>query len=136
MRIMDFTHALAEPHCTLLLGDLGAEVIKIERVKGGDEVRRMGPPSVHGESAVFMASNRNKKSLTVNVKDPRGREICLGLAQQVDVLVENFRPGVMRGLDRDSHTLIVRSPVSARLVPSLSRAATIPSPKGWAASWP
>jgi crotonobetainyl-CoA:carnitine CoA-transferase CaiB-like acyl-CoA transferase len=107
---MDFTRALAGPHCTLLLGDMGAEVIKIERVEGGDEVRRMGPPFVNGESAAFMASNRNKKSLTVNLKDPRGREICLRLAQRVDVLVENFRPGVMRGLGLDYHTLAQVNP--------------------------
>lgn len=110
MRVMDFTRALAGPHCTLLLGDMGAEVIKVERVEGGDEVRRMGPPFVNGESAAFMASNRNKKSLTVNLKDPRGREICLRLAQRVDVLVENFRPGVMRGLGLDYHTLAQVNP--------------------------
>jgi len=101
MRVMDFTRALAGPHCTMLLGDMGAEVIKIERVDGGDEVRRMGPPFINGESAAFMASNRNKKSLTVNLKDPRGQEICKRLAQQVDVLVENFRPTVMKGLGLD-----------------------------------
>ena len=105
MRVMDFTRALAGPHCTMLLGDMGAEVIKIERVEGGDEVRRMGPPFINGESAAFMASNRNKKSLTVNLKDPRGQEICKRLAQHVDVLVENFRPGVMKGLNLDYATL-------------------------------
>jgi len=110
MRIMDLTRALAGPHCTLLLGDMGAEVIKVERVEGGDEVRRMGPPFVNGESAAFMASNRNKKSLTVNLKDPRGREICIRLAQQVDALVENFRPGVMQGLGLDHPTLAQVNP--------------------------
>lgn len=110
MRIMDFTRALAGPHCTLLLGDMGAEVIKIERVEGGDEVRRMGPPFINGESAAFMASNRNKKSLTINLKDPRGQEICKRLAQQVDVLVENFRPTVMKGLGLDYPTLAQLNP--------------------------
>ncbi|NOT54355.1 MAG: CoA transferase [Deltaproteobacteria bacterium] len=113
MRVMDFTRALAGPHCTLLLADMGAEVIKIERVKGGDEVRRMGPPFINGESAAFMASNRNKKSITVDLKDPRGREICLRLAKWVDVLVENFRPGVMKGLGLDYPTL---SQVNPRLI--------------------
>jgi len=113
MRVMDFTRALAGPHCTLLLGDLGAEVIKIERVEGGDEVRRMGPPFINGESAAFMASNRNKKSLTVNLKDPRGREICVRLAKWADVLVENFRPGVMKGLRLDYPTL---AKVNSRLI--------------------
>lgn len=110
MRVMDFTRALAGPHCTMLLGDMGAEVIKIERVEGGDEVRRMGPPFINGESAAFMASNRNKKSLTVNLKDPRGQEICKRLARQVDVLVENFRPGVMKGLGLDYPTLAQVNP--------------------------
>jgi crotonobetainyl-CoA:carnitine CoA-transferase CaiB-like acyl-CoA transferase len=111
MRVMDFTRALAGPHCTLLLGDMGAEVIKIERVKGGDEVRRMGPPFINGESAAFMASNRNKKSVTVDLKDPRGREICVRLAQWADVLVENFRPGVMKGLGLDYTTLSQVNPL-------------------------
>ncbi|MSQ47519.1 MAG: CoA transferase [Deltaproteobacteria bacterium] len=113
MRVMDFTRALAGPHCTLLLADMGAEVIKIERVKGGDEVRRMGPPFINGESAAFMASNRNKKSVTVDLKDPRGREICVRLAKWADVLVENFRPGVMKGLGLDYPTL---SQVNPRLI--------------------
>jgi crotonobetainyl-CoA:carnitine CoA-transferase CaiB-like acyl-CoA transferase len=113
MRVMDFTRALAGPHCTLLLADMGAEVIKIERVKGGDEVRRMGPPFINGESAAFMASNRNKKSVTVDLKDPRGREICVRLARWADVLVENFRPGVMKGLGLDYTTL---SQVNPRLI--------------------
>jgi len=113
MRVMDFTRALAGPHCTLLLADMGAEVIKIERVEGGDEVRRMGPPFINGESAAFMASNRNKKSLTVNLKDPRGQEICKRLAKWADVLVENFRPGVMKGVGLDYHTM---SQVNPRLI--------------------
>jgi crotonobetainyl-CoA:carnitine CoA-transferase CaiB-like acyl-CoA transferase len=113
LRVMDFTRALAGPHCTLLLADMGAEVIKIERVKGGDEVRRMGPPFINGESAAFMASNRNKKSVTVDLKDPRGREICVRLAKWADVLVENFRPGVMKGLGLDYPTL---SQVNPRLI--------------------
>ena len=113
MRVMDFTRALAGPHCTLLLGDMGAEVIKIERVNGGDEVRRMGPPFINGESAAFMASNRNKKSLTIDLKNPRGREICVRLAQWADVLVENFRPGVMKGLGLDYPAL---SQVNPRLI--------------------
>jgi crotonobetainyl-CoA:carnitine CoA-transferase CaiB-like acyl-CoA transferase len=97
----------------MLLGDMGAEVIKIERVEGGDEVRRMGPPFINGESAAFMAINRSKKSITVNLKDPRGQEICKRLAQHVDVLVENFRPGVMKGLNLDYATL---SSLNSRLI--------------------
>jgi crotonobetainyl-CoA:carnitine CoA-transferase CaiB-like acyl-CoA transferase len=70
----------------------------------------MGPPFINGESAAFMASNRNKKSLTVNLKDPRGREICVRLAKWADVLVENFRPGVMKGLGLDYATLAEVNP--------------------------
>jgi crotonobetainyl-CoA:carnitine CoA-transferase CaiB-like acyl-CoA transferase len=92
---------------------MGAEVIKIERVEGGDEVRRMGPPFINGESAAFMASNRNKKSVTVNLKDPRGQEICKRLAKWADVLVENFRPGVMKGVGLDYHTM---SQINPRLI--------------------
>jgi len=107
---MDFTRALAGPHCTLLLADMGAEVIKIERVNGGDEVRRMGPPFINGESAAFMASNRNKKSVTINLKDPRGQDICKRMAKWADVLVENFRPGVMKGVGLDYPTLAQINP--------------------------
>jgi len=113
IRVMDFTRALAGPHCTLLLGDMGAEIIKIEQINGGDHVRRMGPPFINGESAAFMASNRNKKSVTVNLKDPRGREICVRLTQWADVLIENFRPGVMKKLGLDYSTL---AQVNPRLV--------------------
>lgn len=110
IRVMDFTRALAGPHCTLLLADMGAEVIKIEQINGGDHVRRMGPPFVNGESAAFMASNRNKKSIAVNLKDPRGAEICVRLAQWADVLVENFRPGVMQRLGLDYAALSLVNP--------------------------
>src|SRR4030095_4121588 len=73
----------------------------------------MGPPFINGESAAFMASNRNKKSLTVNLKDPRGQGICKRLATWADVLVENFRPGVMKGLNLDYHTV---SAINPRLI--------------------
>ena len=101
IRIVDITRAMAGPYCTMMLGDLGAEVIKVERPVSGDESRGWGPPFVGepygpypGESAYFLSTNRNKRSLTVNLKDPEGQEIIQKLAQVSDVFIENFRTGV------------------------------------------
>jgi crotonobetainyl-CoA:carnitine CoA-transferase CaiB-like acyl-CoA transferase len=94
MKVLDFTHVLAGPYCTQMLADMGADVIKIENPKAtADE--RGGGPYVKGESATFMMVNRNKRSLTLNLKDPRGKEILLQLAKDADALVQNFRPGAM-----------------------------------------
>jgi crotonobetainyl-CoA:carnitine CoA-transferase CaiB-like acyl-CoA transferase len=102
IRIIDITRAMAGPYCTMMLGDYGAEVIKIERPGEGDESRGWGPPFTGqpygpypGESAYFLSANRNKYSLTVNLKDPAGLEIIKKLAEVSDVLVENFRTGVL-----------------------------------------
>jgi len=102
IRIVDITRALAGPYCTMMLGDFGAEVIKVERPESGDESRGWGPPfvgeaygSYPGESAYFLSANRNKRSLTVNFKDPAGLEIIRGLVQISDVFIENFRTGVL-----------------------------------------
>ena len=78
-----------------MLSDLGARVIKVETPDGGDDTRGGGPPFIGAESAYFLGVNRNKESLTLNLKDPRGRDILLRLLQRADVLVENFRPGIM-----------------------------------------
>lgn len=91
LKVIDLTRVLAGPFCTMILGDLGADVIKVESPEG-DEARNFGP-FVKGESAYFMSINRNKRSIVLNLKDPRGREILKELARQADVLVENFRPG-------------------------------------------
>ncbi len=102
IRILDITRALAGPYCTMMLGDLGADVIKVERPDSGDESRGWGPPFVGkpygpypGESAYFIAANRNKRSLTVNIQTPEGQEIIRQLAGISDVLVENYRSGVL-----------------------------------------
>jgi CoA:oxalate CoA-transferase len=94
IRILDFTRVLAGPFCTMLLADMGAEVIKVEHPKGGDDSRAFGP-FVEGESAYFMSINRNKKSLTMNLKNPRAVELIKKMIPSFDVVVENFRPGVM-----------------------------------------
>ena len=97
-RIVDLTRVLAGPYCTMQLADLGAEVIKVEAPGRGDDTRAWGPPFVNGESAYFMSINRNKQSVTLNLKAPRGKEILWRLLEQSDVLVENFRPGSLRRL--------------------------------------
>jgi CoA:oxalate CoA-transferase len=94
VRVLDMTWALAGPFCTMLLSDLGAEVIKVENPDGGDPSRK-NFPFVKGVSSYFLSVNRGKKSITVNLRHPKGKEIILGLARKSDVLVENFRPGVM-----------------------------------------
>ena len=95
VRVIDLTRIIAGPYCSMILGDLGAEIIKIEQPKIGDESRAWGPPWVKEMSAYFIAINRNKKSLTLNLKHPQGIEIFKGLAKQADVVLENFRPGTM-----------------------------------------
>ena len=94
-RVIDLTRIIAGPYCAMVLGDLGAEVIKVEQPKIGDESRAWGPPWVKEVSAYFIAINRNKKSLTLNFKHPQGVEIFKNLVRHSDVLLENFRPGTM-----------------------------------------
>lgn len=102
IRVLDLTRALAGPYCTMMLGDLGADVIKVERPGYGDESRGWGPPfvgepyaSYPGESAYFISANRNKRSITLNLKEPQGQEIIRQLIAKSDVFVENFRTGVL-----------------------------------------
>ncbi len=95
IRVLDLTRALAGPFCTLMLGDNGADVIKIEIPGTGDDTRSWGPPFIQQESAYFLSINRNKRSLTLNLRDPKAKEIFLKLARDADVVVENFTPGVM-----------------------------------------
>ncbi len=94
-RVVDLTRALAGPYCSLLLGDMGADVIKIELPGSGDETRQWGPPFVAGESSYFMSVNRNKRSVTLDLKSPDAVEALTRLTRSADVLVENFRPGTM-----------------------------------------
>jgi crotonobetainyl-CoA:carnitine CoA-transferase CaiB-like acyl-CoA transferase len=96
--VIDLSRVLAGPYCTMELADMGATVVKIELPGSGDDTRAYGPPFLHGESTYFMSVNRNKKSLTLNLKHARGKEILRQLLQKGDVLVENFRPGTLDGL--------------------------------------
>lgn len=98
LRVLDFSHALAGPYCTMLLGDLGADVIKVEPPKTGDHARHWGPPFIGSESSYFLSINRNKRSIVLDLKTPAGRDAAEALAMRSDVLVENFKPGTMARL--------------------------------------
>jgi crotonobetainyl-CoA:carnitine CoA-transferase CaiB-like acyl-CoA transferase len=107
--VLDLTNVMAGPYCSMVLGDMGAEIIKVENFPEGDASRRFDP-QVNGESYCFAVLNRNKKSLGLNMKDPRGREIFLKLAAKADVITENFRPGVTRKLGIDYETVSKSNP--------------------------
>lgn len=102
IKIIDLTRILSGPFCTMTLADLGAEVIKIESPQG-DDTRQWGPPFIKNESAYFLSVNRNKKSVVLNLKDPKGKGILLKMVEEADVVVENFRPGTLKklGIDYD-----------------------------------
>jgi len=108
VRVLDFTQVMAGPFCTMLLGDQGADVIKIEPPEG-DTTRRMGD-SQGKESTGFWAVNRNKRSVVLNLKDPRAQDIVKTLATKADILLENYRPGVMQGFGLDATTLRALNP--------------------------
>jgi formyl-CoA transferase len=97
VRILDLSHALAGPYCTMLLGDLGADVIKIEP-PGGDQSRQWGPPFIKGESSYFLSVNRNKRSVVLDLKTENGLAAAEALAMACDVFVENFKPGAITRL--------------------------------------
>ncbi len=98
IRVLDLTRALAGPYCTLMLGDHGADVIKVEMPGTGDETRDWAPPSIKGISAYYLAINRNKRSVTVDLKNPDGKRVLERLIERCDVVVENFSPGTLARL--------------------------------------
>jgi len=98
MRVLDMTHVMAGPTCGMMLADMGADVIKIEKIDGGDDSRRMVPPLVNGEPASFMMMNRNKRGLVLDLKKDKGKEALLRLVKTADVLIENYRKGTMERL--------------------------------------
>ncbi len=108
--VVDLTRVLSGPYCTLLLGDMGARVIKIEQPGRGDDTRGWGPPFVGAESAYFLSVNRNKESLTLDLKQPGAKRILEQLLDRADVLVENFRPGTMARLGFDDRSVADRWP--------------------------
>ena len=148
LRVLDLSRILAGPSCTQTLGDLGADVVKIERPGIGDDIRGWGPPFLKDrdgndtrESAYFMSTNRNKRSLTVDIGSDDGLEIIHDLIDKSDVLVENLRLVISSVVDwiggRSTHAthvlFIARSRVLDRLVPMPSGPATISSFRAWVA---
>ncbi|XP_016887069.1 succinyl-CoA:glutarate CoA-transferase isoform X2 [Cynoglossus semilaevis] len=113
VRVLDLTRVLAGPFATMILGDLGAEVIKVERPGSGDDTRQWGPPFVGSESAYFLSVNRNKKSIAIDMKRPQGVKILTELAEVSDVVVENFVPGKLQQMGLGYNQL---SGVNPRLI--------------------
>ena len=97
IRVLDLTRVLAGPFCTMILADLGAEVIKVEKPGIGDDSRTF-TPFINNQSAYFINVNRGKKSIVINLKSPKGRELFLKLTRKADIIVENFKPGTMEKL--------------------------------------
>ena len=93
LRVLDLSRVLAGPYCTMVLADLGADVIKVERPQGGDETRAWGPPFAGGESAYYLSVNRGKRSCAIDLSHPDGRALALELCERADVVVENFKVG-------------------------------------------
>ncbi len=110
VRVLDLTRVLAGPYCTMFLGDLGAEVVKVEQPGTGDDTRGWGPPFAGGESAYFLCVNRNKKSITIDLKSADGVALLRHLAIKADVLIENFRPGTMERLGLAESELRIANP--------------------------
>ncbi|WP_332741082.1 CaiB/BaiF CoA transferase family protein [Hydrogenophaga sp.] len=110
LRVLEVTQIMSGPTCGLLLADMGADVIKIEKIPGGDDARGYRDPQVGGVSAPFMMMNRNKRGLALNLKSPKGRDLLLRMAKNADVLVENFRGGTMDKLGLGYEALKAENP--------------------------
>ena len=104
VKVLDLTTVMAGPYCSMVLGDMGAEVIKIENFPEGDASRRFDP-KINDESYCYAVLNRNKRSLALNLKDPQGKEIFMKIAARADIITENFRPGVVKRLGIDYDTV-------------------------------
>lgn len=105
LKVVELAHIMAGPVCGLMLADLGADVVKVEKAPDGDDSRRMLPPDVDGESAAFMMLNRNKRGAVINLKEPAGKEALKRLLRTADVVIENYRPGTMDRLGLGYETL-------------------------------
>src|ERR1700686_3880064 len=95
LKVIDLSHIMAGPACAMLLADMGADVIKVERLPDGDDARRMGPPTIADESAAFLIMNRNKRGIALDLRAAAGRNVLSRLLKNADVLIENFRRGTM-----------------------------------------
>jgi succinate--hydroxymethylglutarate CoA-transferase len=110
VRVLDLTRILAGPLCTMMLGDMGADVIKVEPPGAGDDTRSWGPPFAEGESAYYLGVNRNKRSMTLNMAVKSGQEVLAGLIRKADVLVENFKVGTLEKWGFDNEWLQANAP--------------------------
>lgn len=111
VKVLDLSRVLAGPLCSMMLGDLGASVIKVERPNTGDDTRGWGPPFHHnGQSAYFLSANRNKLSLAANFADPDDRALLLELIREADIVIENFLPGALARSGIDSDSLLAQNP--------------------------
>ena len=109
-KVIELAHIMAGPTCGLMLADMGADVIKVEKVPGGDDSRRFLPPDIEGESAAFMMMNRNKRGIAVDLKKEAGREVVRRLLVSADALIENYRAGTMERLGLGYETLRQENP--------------------------
>ena len=144
IRVVDLSRVLAGPYCSLLLADMGAEVIKVEEPGHGDDTRTWGPPWVEQDAAYYLGLNRNKRSLTLDLADPGDAALARRLAERADVLVESFRPGTIDRLGLGYETLkavnprIIFAEVSAfgQTGPDASQLASCAFWPGSRSSWP
>jgi crotonobetainyl-CoA:carnitine CoA-transferase CaiB-like acyl-CoA transferase len=105
LKVIDLSHVMAGPTCSMLLADMGADVIKVEKIPGGEDARRMVPPAIGSESAAFLIMNRNKRGIALNLKTEAGRSVLSRLLQKADVLIENYRRGTMERMGFSYDTL-------------------------------
>ncbi len=110
VRVLDLSRVLAGPYCAMTLGNLGADVVKVERPGSGDDTRRWGPPFVGGEAAYYLSCNSSKRGLTIELGHPRGRDLVAQLAARADVLIENFKAGAMEAWGLGYETLATANP--------------------------
>ena len=109
LKVIELAHIMAGPVCGQFLADMGADVIKVEKVPGGDDTRRMVPPEIDGESAAFMILNRNKRGTAINLKTDAGKAVLQKMLASADVVIENYRPGTMQRLGMGYETLRERN---------------------------
>ena len=110
VRVIELAHVMAGPTCGLLLSDLGADVVKVERLPGGDATRGFVPPDVDGESAAFMMLNRGKRGVALDLRDPAGLDAARRLIARADAVLENFRPGTMEAMGLGYEALAADNP--------------------------
>jgi crotonobetainyl-CoA:carnitine CoA-transferase CaiB-like acyl-CoA transferase len=110
LKVIDLSHVMAGPTCSMLLADMGADVIKVEKIPGGDDSRRMLPPAIGEESAAFLIMNRNKRGIALDLKSEKGRDVLSRLLKDADVLIENYRRGTMEKMGFGYDTLHAFNP--------------------------